>query len=68
MNIEKGVPMPEYKGSKTGMTRIIRQLQIGDSFLIEPQAYDITKAIASRHKVRIVSAKEGDNIRVWRKA
>jgi hypothetical protein len=67
LKIEKGVPLPTVN---TGLTATIRILEIGDSFLIplSATARSNVAVTAKRIGVKVVTRKDGDNIRVWRTA
>lgn len=62
--IEKGVPMPTVK---TRATYPLKQMQVGDSFLIP---YDSKvngiRQCAKYAGVRIAQRREGDKVRIWR--
>ena len=65
LEIEKGIPMPS--GFDTGITKFMRELSVGDSFL-----YDLTKSnrlpqIARNCGIKIRQRKQDDcYVRVWR--
>lgn len=68
IKIEKNVPNVETRGkNKNGMTSLLRQMEIGDSFLI-PRAYRSNMySIAKASDVKIsIKVADSENIRVWR--
>lgn len=68
IKIEKGVPLPA-RGKANGMTDALRQMAIGDSFVVPLKSRGSALAIAQRLAVKVASRQEGkQNVRVWRTA
>lgn len=66
--IEKNVPMPvTYRQHRAGLTRAIKALEIGDSFMMPPGKTNGLHFLANRNKIKISYNVQSDgNIRVWR--
>lgn len=67
ITIEKNIPMPPFRtGPKAIWT--ISEMEIGDSFLIDPKHRSKMTQLFIRHNFKCATRKEGDKIRVWRVA
>ena len=63
MKIEKGIPIPGPQGIK----EFVKLLEIGDSFVIESDAIQRTRATALRYDISVLTRKISDtHHRVWR--
>lgn len=67
MKIEKNIPIPVSR-TKTGITAIFRQMEVGDSVWIESEKINPTNAytLAKHTKIKIVTRQEGNGRRIWR--
>ncbi|WP_066556914.1 hypothetical protein [Croceicoccus bisphenolivorans] len=75
--IEKGVPLPEKGNVRTGVANALRQMEVGDSFVIPTEAtnknrlssafsrFYMTKCGAGK---RFSQRKTPDGFRIWRTA
>jgi hypothetical protein len=72
MIIEKGIPIPESTSRKPGLTQDLRQMEVGDSGVVDMTGRDkkyrnviYSTAKALGYGVTLRSTPEG-NLRVWR--
>lgn len=67
LKIEKGIPIPPRR--KSGMTEVLRALEVGDSVLLMTTYSSVGGIVylarAGTEK-KFVTRTEGDGIRVWR--
>ena len=67
IKIEKNVPMPIKKiGSLSGLTSILKKMEIGDSVFMESNASNGVAATAKQARICVVTRKEGCGRRIWR--
>ena len=65
MQIDKGIPLPI--NDLNGPTAVLRQMDIGDSVLVEKISTREALRIAARiNSIKIMTRKEGGGYRVWR--
>lgn len=63
--IEKGIPMP--KAQKTGITDLLRSMQVGDSVLVTKKDAKSMLVINKRVEIKIATRKVSETeMRVWR--
>lgn len=63
--IEKGIPMP--KARKTGITDLLRSMQVGDSVLVTKKDARSMLVINKRVEIKIATRKVSETeMRVWR--
>ncbi len=69
IKIEKGIPIPP-KPRQTGISKILKSMEVGDSILIEDTKNACVNVISLAHRtlsIRICTRKAPDNKRrVWR--
>ena len=70
--IEKGIPIPTVDGrSKTGITAVLRAMDVGDSVLVPPEQADSTRGVAATMNKRtekrfVARSVENKALRIWR--
>lgn len=70
--IEKGIPIPTVDGrSKTGITAVLRAMDVGDSVLVPPEQADSTRGVANTMNKRtekrfVARSVENKALRIWR--
>ena len=64
IKIEKGIPIPSIKF--TGLTAILRRLDVGDSILWLPTHVSNLHTTAKAIGIQIATRTEGDRRRIWR--
>ena len=65
--IERGVPVPSRNHNLVGMTDAIRQMEVGDSFVIDLSRRGSVQTTGRRIGYRLrTESIGGDQIRVWR--
>ena len=62
--IDKNIPIPV--GRSGSLTSKLRELQIGDSMLIEKYQQKSVYELAKRAGVKVTTRAEGEKVRVWR--
>ena len=67
--IDSGIPAPALRPRATGLTNVMRQLKVGDSFLVPKSSRSNIGQTAMRCGVKVVTRSvDNDMIRVWRVA
>jgi hypothetical protein len=67
MKIEKNIPIPSK--NKTGMTNILKSMEIGDSFLGDMKKVVSAQNCASQSAMKVSYRKqESGTFRIWRTA
>ena len=64
--IEKNIPIPELNPRKSGLTRVFRQMEIGDSVLLSADDVMSLTRVSKDAGVKVTRRIEGDGYRVWR--
>lgn len=65
IKIEKGIPIP--KPRHTGMSEVLKRMQVGDSVVVPVTMRPNLNVYADRIRIRVVTRKvDTDHIRVWR--
>lgn len=67
MKYDKGIPYPG-RGIRGSLYNNIKDMQIGDSFLIEIKQQSHVNGISRRLKYKCRTKREGEQVRVWRLA
>ncbi len=63
MQIDSHIPVPERAKP---LTHVLRDLQVTQSFLANPDQIPSIRTTASVLKIKITKFPEGDKIRIWR--
>lgn len=66
MEIRTDIPLPQPRKDKSGMVKTFRAMPIGGSVSISQRLYKGCYRCAQLANIKITSAAEGDQIRVWR--
>ncbi len=67
IKIEKGIPIPDVAYGKNGLSRAIKVLKPGDSFILPIGKRANTSMYAKRFGFKLISRKISDTeVRVWR--
>lgn len=67
IKIEKNVPIPEKgKRSLSGISDVMRDMEIGDSFSTDPSKRPNLFSIAKKLGIKISTRLEEGDLRVWR--
>jgi hypothetical protein len=67
MKIEKGVPLPQPRGAANGVTKVMRQMEIGDSIIIPLVSRANVRNYGLRLGIHFVTRKISETeVRVWR--
>lgn len=64
IQVDKNIPVPTERSKRSKYPW--RELQVGDSFLIEPQMRSSMAGLAARFGMKITTANDGGKVRVWR--
>lgn len=62
--IEKGIPIPPHSNNRLSRPKIVAQMEIGDSLLLNTSGGIFGDAM--KCGIKIVSRKEGKKVRIWR--
>ena len=61
MNIQNNIPIPKSKVQQ------LRDMQVGDSFVVpDAKARQSWLSIARSTKIKVITRKENDEIRIWK--
>ena len=67
IKIDKNVPVPvRKKGQLSGLSSVLKKMDIGDSFFIESNSANGITTLAKVVGVRVITKKEGVGRRIWR--
>ena len=64
--IDKGIPFPEKRNAKTGLKRIVLDMDIGDSILVQYSRNSIAYNLARLTGFEFTQRREGEKLRIWR--
>ena len=64
IKIEKGIPISQRRGS--GITEVMRKMDIGDSFVVDCSARNGIGALAKNAGIKTTTRTIDGKVRVWR--
>lgn len=69
LNIDKHIPIPCNKSSRTGVTQQLRRMKVGESFISPWEGISTPHSFARGCGIKVCVRKQPDgSVRVWRVA
>lgn len=66
IKIEKNIPIPPLYPKRTGLSKTLKSMEVGDSILLTADEIISLTRVSKDAGVKVTRRMEGDKYRVWR--